>query len=154
MLQSSARRYLGGQRAVSYLVCLKRLTTILREVLRNLVEIGPGQKRRQMQVFRQTADDLFIYGKKVFEIRPDIICDKGTAVKRILKKKNMKKYLPISVGDDKTDEDAFRAIGNKGITIFVSRKPRKTFARYRLKSPKEVIKLLEWFLTLRNTRYA
>jgi len=66
----------------------------------------------------------------------------------------MKKYLPISIGDDTTDEDTFRAIGKKGITILISRKPRKTFAQYRLDSPKEVVKLLKWFLTLRNTHNA
>jgi len=80
-------------------------------------------------------------GKKVFEVRPAVKWNKGEIVKWILKKN--KKCLPICIGDDITDEDAFRAIGKKGISILVSRKRRKSFARYWLKSPKEVIKLLK-----------
>jgi len=83
-------------------------------------------------------------GKKVFEIRPDIKWDKGEIVKWVLKRKSSKKYLPICIGDDTTDEDAFRAIGKKGITILVSRKPKKTYAQYRLNSPKEVLSFLKW----------
>ena len=77
-------------------------------------------------------------GKKVLEIRPNTKWDKGKILKWVLKKKKSKGATVISIGDDKTDEDAFRALGKKGISILVSGKQRKTFAQYRLNSPKEV----------------
>ncbi len=85
-------------------------------------------------------------GKKVFEVRPAVKWDKGEIVKWILKKN--KKCLPICIGDDITDEDAFRALGKRGINILVSVRSRKTNARYRLRSPGEVAGFLEWILTL------
>jgi len=64
------------------------------------------------------------YGKKVFEVRPQIDWDKGKAVKWLLnsmfqneKKKKKKKrkeknkeIIPIYLGDDVSDEDAFREL--------------------------------------------
>jgi len=83
-------------------------------------------------------------GKEVLEVRPNIKWDKGKILKWVLKKKNTKFLLPICIGDDITDEDAFRALGKKGISILVSKKKRKTKAQYRLASVKEVVNLLKW----------
>lgn len=77
-------------------------------------------------------------GKKVFEIRPLINWDKGKAVLWLLPKKDI---IPIYLGDDTTDEDAFKVLKNRGITIFVGR-PKKSYAEYFLKDTKEV----EYFL--------
>ena len=82
-------------------------------------------------------------GKKVFEIRPSVDWDKGEIVKMILKK-NGKFTLPIYIGDDITDEDAFRALGKRGASVLVSRRRRKTAARYSLGSTGEVLALLEF----------
>ena len=81
-------------------------------------------------------------GKKVFEVRPNLRWDKGKAVLWVIKKQ--KKVLPICIGDDITDEDAFRAIGKKGISILVSKKKKKTFAQHRIESSQDVINLLKW----------
>jgi len=86
----------------------------------------------------------FIYGEKVVEIRPKG-WDKGKAVTEILD--NIAKsdnYLPIYIGDDTTDEDAFREIGKKGITIFIANKTNKpTAAKYWLKDTNDVLTFLE-----------
>jgi len=50
--------------------------------------------------------------------------------------------LSIYVGDDLTDEDAFRAIAERGTGILVSEQPRPTAARYALKNPAEVERFL------------
>jgi trehalose-phosphatase len=84
-------------------------------------------------------------GKKILEIRPDVEWNKGKIVNWILKKEK-KNILPIYIGDDKTDEDAFKALRRKGVTILVSKNRKKTSARYRLNSPKEVIKFLYEFV--------
>lgn len=70
-------------------------------------------------------------GKKIFEIRPPVDWDKGKAVKWLISKLNLKGYLPIYIGDDKTDADAFRLLKRKGVTIHVG--GGKTAAKMRIK---------------------
>jgi trehalose 6-phosphate phosphatase len=53
-------------------------------------------------------------------------------------------WLPIYIGDDVTDEDAFAAAAERGgIGILVAEEPRATAARYRLHDPGEVRLFLE-----------
>ena len=50
-------------------------------------------------------------GRKVLEIRPTIKWDKGKAIEFLLESLgygNSKDVLPIYIGDDRTDEDAFK----------------------------------------------
>lgn len=83
-------------------------------------------------------------GKKVLEIRPNIDWDKGKAALWIIDAIKPKDVaLPIYLGDDKTDEDAFRALRSKGITILVSNAPRKSNAKYFLRDVDEVKAFLE-----------
>lgn len=83
-------------------------------------------------------------GKKVFEIRPKIDWDKGRAVEWILKVLgfNPGLHIPIYIGDDITDEDAFRALRRKGFGILVSETPRPSEAEYLIKDTSEVKKVL------------
>ncbi|MCQ9207447.1 MAG: trehalose-phosphatase [Omnitrophica bacterium] len=90
------------------------------------------------------------HGKKVIELRPNISWNKGSIVKYILKKRKIKKSLPIYIGDDITDEDAFRALGKKGISILVARNGRRTAARYKLDSPGAVARFLEFVMRERE----
>lgn len=78
-------------------------------------------------------------GKKVFEIRPALDCNKGKVVLWLLARWRFgfKDILPVYLGDDATDEDAFAVLRNKGITIFVG-KPKKSNAQYYLKNTQEV----------------
>jgi trehalose-phosphatase len=47
--------------------------------------------------------------------------------------------LPIYIGDDETDEDAFRALADRGgIGILVAEAPQPTAAAYRLRTPDDV----------------
>jgi trehalose 6-phosphate phosphatase len=57
-------------------------------------------------------------GKMVLDIRPQLGWDKGRAVKYIMHELLPASALPVYVGDDVTDEDAFAAIP-EGITIKV-----------------------------------
>ncbi len=87
------------------------------------------------------------HGKKVFEVRPAIAWDKGRAVLWLLGALGLDgpAALPLYLGDDTTDEDAFRALAGRpggGVGILVSETPRPTAARYRLADPEEVRELL------------
>jgi trehalose-phosphatase len=80
-------------------------------------------------------------GKMVFEIRPPSNWDKGKVVLWLLARWEFvlagEKAIPVYIGDDTTDEDAFIALKGKGLTIFVG-KPGQTQARYYLKDHKQV----------------
>lgn len=81
-------------------------------------------------------------GKKVWELRPPTGWNKGTMILWLLarrKAKSSKEVLPIYVGDDQTDEDAFKALKGKGIGIKVEENPSQTTeASYFLRGPGEV----------------
>jgi trehalose 6-phosphate phosphatase len=84
-------------------------------------------------------------GKKVFELQPDVEWDKGAAVRRLMRELGLTgaDARPIYVGDDLTDEDAFRALEPPGVGIVVLDAPRETAATYRLRHPDDVRRLLE-----------
>jgi len=85
------------------------------------------------------------YGKKLFEIRPDLDWDKGRALLWLLDALglDLPDVLPFYLGDDLTDEDAFRALGDRGVGILVSEESRDTAATYQLSGPEEVQRWLE-----------
>lgn len=90
--------------------------------------------------YLKTKKIRLTYGKKVFEIRPNIKWDKGRAVLWFMKKVGKgKKFTPLYIGDDTTDEDAFRVVK----TSFRVGKTKKTHARYCLKDVDQVYKFLE-----------
>jgi trehalose-phosphatase len=79
-------------------------------------------------------------GKMIFELRPDIQWDKGTALSWLLAEMGLdsSEVLPVYVGDDVTDEDAFRELERRGLGIVVGREERPTRARYALDDTDEV----------------
>ncbi len=83
-------------------------------------------------------------GKKVFELLPGIDWDKGRALLYLLEVlyADSSRVLPLYIGDDVTDEDAFRAIGDQGIAIAVGEK-RRTAAHYTLRDTDEVARFLQ-----------
>ncbi len=81
-------------------------------------------------------------GKKVYEIRP-AGWDKGKAVGLLIERFGTgKRLVPIYMGDDRTDEDAFRALPEDGISVFVGSSRRRSAARFFLRSPSEVVEFL------------
>lgn len=90
------------------------------------------------------------YGKKVFELRPALDWDKGMAVVSLLGAldADSTQVLPVYIGDDVTDEDAFRALQGRGIGIIVEDEAAATGAAYRLKDPAEVREFLRALIPL------
>ena len=88
-------------------------------------------------------------GKKVWEVRPAVDWNKGKAVLYLLKmfgKRSGGGCFPIYMGDDRTDEDAFRALRGKGLTVLVGRPEEKTSAGYYLRNTGEVMMFLRRIL--------
>lgn len=97
---------------------------------------------RMVQPYFDNGELRFNMGKKVFEIKPPLDWDKGKAVLWILEKQQS---LPIYLGDDTTDEDAFTVLKDAGITVYVGSQYRQlTSAKYYLNNPAEVAKFLEY----------
>lgn len=90
-------------------------------------------------------------GRKVLEIRPSIKWDKGKALEFLLESlgyANSNDVLPIYIGDDRTDEDAFKVLRDRGqgFGILVSKAPKETNASYSLQEPLEVMYFLNRFV--------
>ncbi|MGH9670510.1 MAG: trehalose-phosphatase [Terriglobales bacterium] len=101
--------------------------------------------RRARQIVRETLDwlepDLRVLpGKKVWEVVPQELKGKGAAVLRLLEELPHP-TLSIFVGDDRSDEPAFAALRGE-LTVRVGR-PRRTWAHFRLRNPREVRTFLE-----------
>lgn len=79
-------------------------------------------------------------GKKVFELRPNVPWDKGKAVLWIYRALGLAGTgaIPIYIGDDETDYDAFEALKDLGIGILVAERPPPSAARYFLRDVKDV----------------
>lgn len=108
-----------------------------------LVESDDEVARMDALVDRTIAEHRGLrkgHGKKVWEVQPDIKWHKGKAVLHLVEtlKLDPEKVLPVFVGDDITDEDAFRALAATGLGIVVKDDNRPTAARYALESVDEV----------------
>jgi trehalose-phosphatase len=86
-------------------------------------------------------------GRKVVELRPNVDWDKGKTLEWILGKvTDGDPLVPIFIGDDLTDEDAFDSVLHDGIGIVVRHTEdgdRATAARYSLNDPDQVREFLD-----------
>ncbi|WVZ93047.1 hypothetical protein U9M48_039063 [Paspalum notatum var. saurae] len=81
-------------------------------------------------------------GRMVFEVRPTIKWDKGKALEFLLDSlgfSDCTHVLPVYIGDDRTDEDAFKVLRKRGhgVGILVSKHPKDTSASFSLQEPAE-----------------
>jgi trehalose-phosphatase len=104
---------------------------------------------KDVPVIEKTVDEVAArhpslrkgHGKKLFELRPNLDWDKGKALLWILEAMDLDRTVPLYLGDDITDEDAFRVVE---IGILVAEEPRETMASYSLRDPDEVRRFLGW----------
>jgi trehalose-phosphatase len=86
-------------------------------------------------------------GNLVVEFLPNIAAHKGDATLRIARDVEVRYMQPawiVFVGDDVTDEDAFKVIRH-GIGVLVG--SRETHATFKLANTREVCRLLSWLAT-------
>ena len=89
-------------------------------------------------------------GKKIFELLPAIDWNKGKALLWLLETLYVDggRITPLYIGDDVTDEDAFKAIQDFGVGIVVGQGKRKTAAHYSLRNSEEVKTFLQALVVL------
>lgn len=98
---------------------------------------------RTVNPYLLRGDIRITRGKKTLEVMPPIQHNKGTAVVWLLEKTRFGKHaVPLYMGDDTTDEDAFKILKHKGITIVVGPQ-RNSSADYFLANVSEVVRFLE-----------
>jgi trehalose 6-phosphate synthase/trehalose 6-phosphate phosphatase len=113
----------------------------------NATESLEGAKERAAKVLQPFGDvpGLFLLNfDGGLELRAGR--NKGEAVRLILKE--LPAESPVTyLGDDDTDEDAFRALGNRGISVLVRRKWRPSAAHVWLRPPVQLRRFLkDWIL--------
>jgi trehalose-phosphatase len=109
---------------------------------------------RLTAALRDEGKIILSSGKKVWEIRPPVNWDKGKAVEFIGHeiKANLKlsRLLTIFLGDDITDEDAFRVVCRpEGWAVYVGPESKSSAAGYFLSSTAEVETLLNRLIELK-----
>jgi trehalose-phosphatase len=79
-------------------------------------------------------------------------CTKATAVTRILRDESP--HTPAAyLGDDRTDEDAFRALADRGLCVLVGNEPRLSAAHFWLRPPDELLAFLDrWLQTVERAQ--
>jgi alpha,alpha-trehalase len=96
------------------------------------------------------------FGKKVFEVRPNMDWDKGKAIEWLVEALGFSRHnvLPIYVGDDVTDEDGFKALIDWGIGIVVAKgkDQEKSAASYKLPDTESVEEYLKGLAELFERR--
>ena len=146
-----------------------KLTAMLKPVVGVLVEdkrwslsihyrqADPHVLPRLQAIVEGVARDLGLRvhgGKMVFEIRPPVLVDKGTAVFALAQRLQglAEGASLLFAGDDRTDEDAFRVLRTRApqaVTVRVSEDPAAhTIAEYLVPDPAAVRSLLEELLAL------
>ena len=93
-------------------------------------ELEPDVQERVGQATADAVangDVIVVQGKRVLDVRPAAACDKGAALRLLMailsERKGTRRAdsrIPIYIGDDTTDEDAFREVNrNDGVSVLV-----------------------------------
>jgi trehalose-phosphatase len=122
--------------------------------------VAAGNRPRVKALLRDAAADSVARGavrvkrgKMVLEVLPPADWDKGSAVlwieERLRRRGGARGLVPVYIGDDLTDEAAFRSFRRRGITARVGG-ARRSHARYRLRDTREVAGFLGLVLAERS----
>lgn len=118
--------------------------------------VDPKEMPRLRAVFDDVArwhpELKVVKGKRALELRADLEWDRGKAVELVVNTLQLKSALPVYIGDDRADEEAFEAIGERGVTVLVTEKPRETAAQYVLSDFEEVQQFLEQVIEMLEGR--
>jgi alpha,alpha-trehalase len=105
----------------------------------------PKIKALVLKLVKEFKSLRLMEGKKVFELLPAIDWNKGKAVRWVMDALGIswEDFSVVYIGDDTTDEDAFRVVSTRGTGVLVSQEPKISAADFVLASPEEVRRLFE-----------
>lgn len=89
--------------------------------------------------------------KMAWEFRPIVPWDKGSAIQCILEHLGLPSSAAVYLGDDATDEDAFRKLRPEGMTFHVGHLPESQ-AEFEILDTEETAEFLEWLWSVRSSR--
>lgn len=129
--------WLAARAALAHLLTVSELDPVVEDKATALA-LHYRHVPEQASAVRQTVESVAaahglraLHGKLVSELLPDG-ASKGAALKSLMKRPPFTGRIPVAVGDDVTDEDAFAAVNEfGGISILVGT-PRPTAAAYTL----------------------
>lgn len=169
-ISGPAGRRIASQQGAEFLPALDLAEKSLRPLLGNISGAQIEQKKfsiavhyrrvkkDRVQAVEEAVDQVLAEytglrkgtGKKVFELQPEIDWHKGKALCWLMDALDLDRsdVLPFYIGDDVTDEDAFRVLQASGIGVVVrdddaGESPRRSTARYALDDCRQVQKFLE-----------
>ena len=147
---------------------ITRVTSLLRKKLNDFSKVEIEQKKYAVAVHYRNVPkknweglkeavnevvDLFSSlkiskGKRVMEIRSRQDWDKGKAMIWMTEQINYsaQEDLLVYIGDDLTDEDAFRVIPEMGLGILVGDHEERSYADVRIAGSDEIDRLISWFI--------
>ncbi|WP_421725901.1 trehalose-phosphatase [Bauldia sp.] len=139
------------QKIEGVLIERKRLSLAVHYRLVNPAEV-PNVEAIVKEALAAFPDLRVNSGKMVFDLQPDIDWNKGKAVLWLLDALGLHSstILPIYIGDDLTDEDAFRALRGTGIGVVVKGAQRPTAAQYALDNTEQVGQFFRAVMTARS----
>jgi len=122
-------------------------------------EAEPHVERQVAEVARELELRL-LHGKKIFELRPPVVITKGTALIDLARLLDVPEHgAMLYAGDDRTDEDAFRALRSlspNAVTVHVGAGELHggggTEAEFVVPDPASLHDLLRWILAMREAR--
>lgn len=120
----------------------------------------PDLGERALEEFESLAEPLLearvlklLTGAKAMELLPAVDWDKGRACEWIRGRVRVRVEQPVAVvylGDDRTDEDAFAALGDDDIAIGVGERPHTHLIDWRVTGPESVGRLFGQLARLRG----
>jgi trehalose 6-phosphate phosphatase len=97
--------------------------------------------RRALDRMPESASLRAVAGRRVLEVRPAVDWDKGRACVWILARIDGRQDRTVYIGDDRTDEDAFRALPD-AVTVKIG--VGRTAAKYYVEDEPAAAGFLEW----------
>jgi trehalose-phosphatase len=126
------------------------LTIHYRRLAPALVAKFKKDATRTIRLLTSNDNLQVLKGNKAIELRPNLNWNKGEFalfIHQYFQNKFKLKFLPVYVGDDATDEDAFLAL-TSGITIRVGHS-KVSRAKYYISNPGQMVSLIQWLVITR-----
>jgi trehalose-phosphatase len=120
-------------------------------------DLAEEERGEVLEEVRQLIRESGFVSREIYscvEARPPIGWDKGQAVMHLMRQLHGRDWAEsvrvIYIGDDETDEDAFRALSGLGVTFRVGSPDTPTAATRRLAHPETVRAFLTWLVNRRS----